>query len=301
MASGGLSIDSAIMFGVTTYIWSAEFTSAQFDVLPRLREAGFDGVEIPVFRPDAVDVRGLRRGLELSGMRCEVAAALVPGLSLASDDPAVRRRTIEHVAHIIEVAAALEASVVAGPLYTPVGWLPGRRRTTDEWKRVVEGHQQLAPVLAAHGISLAIEPLNRFETYFLNTVADGLALCDAIGSPHVGLLFDTFHASIEEKDAARACRAAARHLKHVHTSENDRGTPGSGHVDWPGVFAALREADYRGWYTIESFGFALGDLSAAASIWRDIEPDPERIAFDGIEFLKANVTRDAAAPPGPRA
>jgi D-psicose/D-tagatose/L-ribulose 3-epimerase len=156
---------------------------------------------------------------------------------------------------------------------------------------VIEGHQAIAPTLAEHGVSLAIEPLNRFETYFLNTVADGVALCDAIGSPNVGLLFDTFHAGIEEKSVARACRAAAGHLKHVHTSENDRGTPGSGHVDWPGVFAALRDSGYAGWYTIESFGFALGDLSAAASIWRDIETDPERIAFDGIRFLKAQVAQ----------
>lgn len=274
-------------FGVTAYIWAAEFTPAQLGILPRLRDRGFDGIEIPVFRPEAFDVAPVRRGLEQEGMRCEVSAALVSGLSLASDDPAVRRHTIAHITRIVEAAAELGASIVAGPLYTPVGWLPGRRRTPDEWARVVEAYQTMAPVLEAHGVTIAIEPLNRFETYFLNTVADGLALCDAIGSPRVGLLFDTFHANIEEKDIAASCRAVGRHLAHVHTSENDRGTPGSGHVDWPGVFAALRDQHYDGWLTIESFGFALGDLSAAASIWRDIEPDPESIAFDGIDFLKA--------------
>lgn len=288
-------------FGVTTYIWSADFTAAQFDVLPRLRECGFDGVEIPVFRPEAVDVTAVRRALERADMRCEVAAAFVPGLNLAADDADDRHRTITHVTRVIEIAAALGASIVAGPLYTPVGWLPGRRRTADEWARVVEAYRTIAPVLDAHDVTIAIEPLNRFETYFLNTVADGVALCDAIASPRVGLLFDTFHANIEEKDVARACRAAARHLKHVHTSENDRGTPGSGHVDWPGVFAALRDLHYDGWLTIESFGFALGDLSAAASIWRDIEPDPEAIAFDGIGFLRNNVSWPAGfSPPDPR-
>lgn len=278
-------------FGVTAYIWAAEFTTAQLGILPRLRERGFDGVEIPVFRPEAFDAAPIRSGLVHEGMQCEVSAALVSGLSLASEDADVRRRTIAHITRIVEAAAELGASIVAGPLYTPVGWLPGRRRTSDEWARVVEAYQALAPVLDAHQVTIAIEPLNRFETYFLNTVADGLALCDAIASPRVGLLFDTFHANIEEKDVAASCRAVARHLKHVHTSENDRGTPGSGHVEWPGVFEALRHQQYDGWLTIESFGFALGDLSAAASIWRDIEPDPEAIAFDGVAFLRRNMPR----------
>jgi D-psicose/D-tagatose/L-ribulose 3-epimerase len=277
--------------GVTAYIWAAEFTTAELRILPRLRAHGFDGIEIPVFRPRAFDAPAIRRGLEQEGVACEVSAALVAGLSLASDDGDVRRRTRQHLVELIETAAALGASIIAGPLYTPVGDLPGRRRTSDEWQRVVEAYQSLVPVLDAHDVTIAIEPLNRFETYFLNTVADGLALCDQIASPRVGLLFDTFHANIEEKDIAVACGEAARHLKHVHTSENDRGTPGSGHVDWPGVFGALRAQQYDGWLTIESFGFALGDLSAAASIWRDIEANPESIAFDGVRFLQKNIGR----------
>ena len=278
-------------FGVTAYIWAAEFTTAELRILPRLREHGFDGIEIPVFRPLAFHAPAIRRGLETEGIACEVSAALVAGLSLVSDDADVRRRTRQHLVDLIQTTAELGASIIAGPLYSPVGFLPGRRRNSDEWKRVVETYQSLVPVLEANNVTVAIEPLNRFETYFLNTVADGLALCDDIDSSHVGLLFDTFHANIEEKDVALACSQVARHLKHVHTSENDRGTPGSGHVDWPGVFSALRAQRYDGWLTIESFGFALGDLSAAASIWRDIEPDPESIAFDGVRFLQEN-TKD---------
>jgi D-psicose/D-tagatose/L-ribulose 3-epimerase len=117
------------------------------------------------------------------------------------------------------------------------------------------------------------------------------ALCDAIDHPNVGILFDTFHANIEEKDIGQGYRTVARHLRHVHTCENDRGAPGSGHVEWDSVFAALREAGYDGWLTIESFGFALGGISAAASIWRDLAPTPDSIAWDGIQFLK----RKAAA------
>ena len=112
------------------------------------------------------------------------------------------------------------------------------------------------PVLERYGVTLAIEPLNRFETYFLNTAADAAALCDQIGHPNVGILFDTFHANIEEKSIGQAYRTVGRHLKHVHTCENDRGTPGSGHVEWKEVFEALRDMRYDGWLTIESFGFS---------------------------------------------
>jgi D-psicose/D-tagatose/L-ribulose 3-epimerase len=183
------------------------------------------------------------------------------------------------------------ARILAGPLYCPVGYLPGRRRTSEEWNRAVEGWRALADTLVTNGVTMAIEPLNRFETYFLNTAADAAALCDQVNHPSVGVLFDTFHANIEEKDIAAGYRTVARHLKHVHTCENDRGTPGSGHVEWPAVFKALRDIRYDGWLTIESFGFALGDLSSAAAIWRDIERTPESIAFDGIRFLKKSMLK----------
>ncbi|MEO7653017.1 MAG: sugar phosphate isomerase/epimerase family protein, partial [Bryobacteraceae bacterium] len=216
--------------------------------------------------------------------------SVIPGgLNMISEDAAVRLRTRTHMEECVKAAADVGAKIIAGPLYSPVGYLPGRRRNADEWKYAVECYQSLGPVLASHGVTIAIEPLNRFETYFLNTAADAVKLCDEIAHPNVGILFDTFHANIEEKDIARAYRTVGRHLKHVHTCENDRGIPGSGHVEWQAVFQALRDLNYDGWLTIESFGFTLGELSAAAAIWRDIEVTPEAIAFEGIKFLKRNM------------
>lgn len=275
-------------FGVTTYLWSADFTPSHLPLLPMLRERGFDGVEIPVFRPGGFPSAAIRKGLEASGLECNVSLALVDGLSLIADDRDLRLKTRRHVEDVIKVAADLRAGLVAGPIYSPVGCLTGRRRTADEWNRAVDELRALGPELAASGVAIALEPLNRFETYFLNTAADAAALCDAIGDPAIGVLFDTFHANIEEKDLASACRGLGARLKHVHTCENDRGIPGSGHVDWPALFEALHELRYDGWLTIESFSFALGDLSAAASMWRDIESSPEAIAFEGIGFLKAH-------------
>jgi len=283
-----------VKYGVNTFIWTVNFTRDNLPLLPEIKRAGFDGIEVSMFYPADFASDDIRRGLEQNGLECTICSVIPRGLSVISDDRSVREKTHAHLADCIKAAADVGAKIIAGPLYSPVGYLPGRRRTPDEWKWAVECYQRLGPVLARHNVIVAIEPLNRFETYFLNTAADAVALCDEINHANVGILFDTFHANIEEKNIGQAYRTVARHLKHVHTCENDRGIPGSGHVEWNDVFAALRDTRYDGWLTIESFGFALGELSAAASIWRDIAPTPESIAFEGVKFLKQQMASSAA-------
>ena len=276
-------------FGVNTFIWTADFNRSHLPLLPQLKAGGFDGVEVPLFRPAEFATADIAKGLAGNGLECTICSVLTGGLSVISEDAAVRRQTRVHMEECVKTAAEVGAKIMAGPLYSPVGYLPGRRRTADEWKWAVDCYQSLGPVLTQYGVTIAIEPLNRFETYFLNTAQDAAALCDQIGHPNVGVLFDTFHANIEEKDIAQGYRTVGRHLKHVHTCENDRGIPGTGHVEWKAVFPALHDLKYNGWLTIESFGFALGELSAAASIWRDIAPTPESIAYEGVKFLKRSV------------
>lgn len=276
-------------FGVNTFIWSATFGPSNFGLLPSIKEAGFDGVELPLFRSKDFAASQIRQATEAYGLECNACTVLVDGLSLISEDAAIRRRTHLHLADLIKTAADAGMKIVAGPLYSPVGYLPGRRRTLDEWQWAVEGFQSLGETLTAHDVTFAIEPINRFETYFLNTAADAALLAQQIGHPNIGILFDTFHANIEEKDIAAGYRAIGSHLKHVHTCENDRGIPGTGHVEWKQIFATLRDLHYDGWLTIESFGFAIKEISAAASIWRDIERTPESIAFEGVKFLKQSI------------
>lgn len=281
-------------FGVNTFIWSAGIDGELLDRFPAIRRAGFDGVELPMIRPERVPLGEVRRSLADHDLDCTFCSVLPRELSAISDDAAVRQKTREHLAECVRVAAEAGARMVAGPLYSPVGYLPGRRRTEDEWQRAVECYQWLGETLESHDVTIAVEPLNRFETYFLNTAADAVRFAGEVGHPNVGILFDTFHANIEEKDVAAALISVAGCLKHFHACENDRGTPGSGHVDWAGVFQAMEEAQYGGWVTIESFGFALGELSAAASIWRDLAPTAESIAFDGVKFLKRGLELQAA-------
>jgi D-psicose/D-tagatose/L-ribulose 3-epimerase len=278
-------------FGVNTFIWTLTFDKSNIPLLPTIKDYGFDGVEVPVFNPLEFAAVDIRKGLETYGMDCTVCSVLTPPLTLISEDSAVRAKTVAHLKDCIKSVAEAGSKILAGPLYSPVGYFSGTRRTVDEWKWAVEGFQSIGDTLAAHDVTLAIEPLNRFETYFLNTAADAAALCDEIAHPNVGILFDTFHANIEEKNIADGYRTVARHLKHVHTCENDRGTPGSGHVEWDQVFQALREINYDGWLTIESFGFSLGPFSAAAAIWRDLAATPDAIASEGVKFLKQNALR----------
>ena len=275
-------------FGVNTFLWTGNFGPEHFDLLPKIKQNGFDGIEVALIRPSDFKAAEIRKALAQNALECTVCSVLPGELSLIAPDAQVRSKTVAHLSECFKAAAEAGATLIAGPLYSPVGYLPGRRRTAEEWKNAVDGYKQLGPVLAANGVHACIEPLNRFETYFLNTTEDAVKLCAEIDHPNVGILWDTFHANIEEKDPAQALRTTGRFLKHVHTCENDRGTPGTGHVDWKGVFAALRDMKYNGWLTIESFGFAIGELSAAASIWRDLARTPEDIAFEGIKFLKAS-------------
>jgi len=273
-------------FAVNALIWTTEFDRRSFSILPRLRECGFDGFEVPVFQPAKVPAREIRQALSANNLDCTVCSILPAGMNPISDNPDIRRRTRQHLVDSIKVTADLGSTLMGGPVYSPVGNLPGRRLTSDEWKWAVECFQSLGESLHENGITLALEPLNRFETYFLNTAADAVKLCSEIAHSSIGVLLDTFHTNIEEKDVAAAFLKTGDKLKHVHACENDRGIPGTGHVDFAGIAAALKKIGYDGWITIESFGYSHKELAAAAAIWRDLAPTPEAVALDGLPFLK---------------
>lgn len=273
-------------FGVNTLLWTAGFDESHLSLLPRIKRWGFDGIEIARFDFPGFPGARIRRAVLDEGLECTFCSALTGRMSLISDEPVIRQEARDFLARGIEVTAELGASVFIGPFCAPVGQLVGRRRTADEWKRAVEGLRWLQEPLDSCGVTLALEPLNRFETFFLNTAGDTAALCDEAAHSRIGALLDSFHANIEEKTIGAAVDALGSRIKHVHACENDRGIPGSGHVDWTGLFTGLRKIKYDGWMVIESFGFAIPEIAAAACIWRDIAPSPEAIAEQGIQFLR---------------
>ena len=272
-------------FGVNTLIWSGAFEPDKYPI-DDLKKAGVDGIEIPVFVPSDLDAAAVRRTSEAHDLNVHFCSVNPEGMNPISEDPAVRARTVEHWKTVIRTAGEAGADRIAGPTHAPVGYLPGRRRTEDEWNWAVELHQALDDDLRDADVTMAIEPLNRFETYFLNTAADAVRLVQEIGSERIGILLDTFHQNIEDKNVPDAYRTCGKHLMHVHTCENDRGTPGSGHIDWPGVLAAIKEIGYDRWLTIESFNAHIPELSAATAIWRDLADSMDDIAVDGTRFLR---------------
>jgi len=272
-------------FGVNTWIWAANF-DPKIVPLEAIKKSGIDGIEVPMFDPQNFDVEAVKKAQRDWDLGCTVCGPNPAGLNPISEDPAVRGRSIEHWKRAAEATSRAGVRILAGPVYAPVGYLPGRRRTAEEWEWAVEFLRALVPTLRDCGVTLGVEPLNRFETYFLNLAADAVKLVEEVGSPEVGILFDTFHANLEEKDVAAAYRQCGRHLVHVHACENDRGVPGTGHVDWKGVFASLKAMGYDGWLTIESFNSTIKELAAATAIWRDLAPKLDDIAFEGSAFLK---------------
>ena len=277
-------------FGINTLLWTAAFDLEHLDLLPRIREWGFDGVEIARFAFDGFPAGKIRAALEREGLGCTFCSALTGDLSLISEDASVRRAARDFLVNGIHVAAELGSEVFLGPFCSPVGKHSGRRPDAEEWRRAVDGFGELGNALDACQVRLAHEPLNRFETYFTTTAADALRLCEEVGHPRLGVLFDTFHANIEEKDSASAILACGSRLHHIHTCESDRGIPGTGQVHWGEILPAIQRSGYDGWLVIESFGSRIEEIAAAACIWRDVAPSAEAIAREGVAFLRERLT-----------
>lgn len=273
-------------FGLNALLYTDVFTKDQLDLIAKVADFGYDGIEIPFIDLDSIDVPATRKALGAAGLGVTACAVMVPGTSLISGDAAERQAGLDRLERIIEMSADMGADTVAGPIYSPVGQLTGRGRTPDEWQRACEGLATAAQLAGKADVVLAIEPLNRFETYFLNTATDALALVNEIDHPNLTVQLDTFHANIEEDDTPAAIRALGPRLGHFHASESHRGTPGTGQVPWKECFAALHEIGYDRWVTIESFASGIVELCAAAAIWRPIYDSADGLASKGLAFLK---------------
>ncbi len=275
-----------IRFGLNLLLYTAAFPKNAIELIPKVGELGYDGVELPFTDLDAIDPAATRSALEKAGIGATSCAVLLPGTNLISGEKAQRDAGAARLKQCVDITAAIGGDVIGGPLYAPVGELTGKSRTADEWSRAKDGLRTAAEYAQKADIILAIEPLNRFETYFLNTASDAARLIDEVDHPNLKVQLDTFHANIEEKDTAAAVSMLGTRLGHFHACENDRGTPGTGQVAWDETFEALKQIDYSGWITIESFASGILELCAAAAIWRDIYDSADNLAKEGLAFLK---------------
>lgn len=266
---------------------TGEVTSAHDAAIGRLAALGYDGVEIPVLSGRPEDYAALARRLDAEGLR-RGCTAVMPDADTnpLSADPAIRARGLAHLDWIMDCAEALAAETVGGPFHAPIGVFTGAGPNAGEIARGAQAHHRMAERAAAGGRRLALEPLNRFETHFLNTAAQARAYLAAVDHPAMGIMYDTFHAHIEEKDQATAIATLAGHIAVLHVSENDRGIPGTGQVDFDAVFRAARQAGFDGWLTVEAFGSGLPELAAATRVWRPLFDNFDTLAAQAIALVR---------------
>ena len=271
--------------GFNLLLWTIHVTDDHLGILQKLKTTGYDGVEIPMFAGDVAHYRALGRKLADLGLEA-TGIGVMPGggKSCVSADPREREAALDHLKWLIDCTEALGGKLVSGPFHQPLGEFTGLPPAEAEMARVADVHKQAARHAAAAGIDMAVEPLNRFECHILNTAAAAADLTARVNEPNYGYLYDTFHLNIEENSLPDAIAQTAQAIKHVHISENNRGVPGAGHIDFAAVFRALRKVGYDGWMTVEAFGSAMPDLAAATKIWRPLFASPEAV-YEGAYTL----------------
>ncbi|WP_341716284.1 sugar phosphate isomerase/epimerase family protein [Micromonospora sp. FIMYZ51] len=286
--------------GVNPWVWASPVDDrALAELIPRIAGFGFDAVELPIEQPgdwDPIRTRDLlaRHGLAAAG----VCAVTPPGRDLVDAAPDVVAATVAYLKGCVDSAAALGAPCVGGPVYASVGrsW---RMSPAQRAACYADFRRALAPVAdhaGERGVTIGVEALNRYETSVVNTVEQTVELIEGLPS-NVGIMLDTYHLNIEESDPYAALAVAGPHLKHVQVSGTDRGAPGRDHFDWPRFFAALAATGYRGAVCIESFTAENETIATAASIWRPLAPSQDRLALDGLAYLRALLASAGAAQP----
>lgn len=275
--------------GMNMFLWTTHLTAAHETLLREIKATGFDGVEVPVFDGDLAHYAMLGRMLDDIGLdRTAVTAMGNPAMNLIGDD-AARLAGIDNMRRMLDRTQVLGATLVCGPLHSTLGHFSGHGPTPEEFGRSVRSQRLIGDHAAPLGITVALEALNRFECYLVNTMDALTAHLDAINHPNIRGMYDTFHANIEESDPIGVLTRNIGHIAHIHLSENDRGVPGRGNIPWAETFAAIKASGYDNWLTIESFGRGLPDLAAATKVWRDFAESPLAVYRDGYAHIRAGL------------
>jgi D-psicose/D-tagatose/L-ribulose 3-epimerase len=278
-------------YGFNLLLWTGHVTDEHLPIFKALKKAGYDGVELPLFEGTPDHYARLGEHLAKLDLGVTAVSVLGAGHNSLSQDKIERRGAAERAKWAVDCTAALGGNILAGPMHSEIGYFTGNGATVQERKYGLSFHRAVGDHAAKKNVRLAVEALNRFECYFLNTMAQLADYLDEVDHPHIKAMYDTFHCNIEEKDPVAAIKTIKRHMIHVHISENDRGTPGKGHVPWDATYAALKAAKYDGWMTIEAFGRAIPALAAATRVWRDFFPNKEEVYRLGLKNMKNGMAK----------
>ena len=274
--------------GASTFIWVSPFSGDTIDLINKVKNFGFDLIEICIEDPDTINTELIRRALAEARLGVSICGAFGPTRDMSADSATIRDEAMGYACRCIDIAAELGSAVVVGPMYAGVGNTrmlePAARRR--QWAFAVESLARVADHAAERGIKLALEPLNRFETDLVNTVEQALGLVTDIGRDNVGLLLDTFHMNIEEKSIPDAIRRAGERIFEFHACSSDRGTPGEDHLPWVQIAAALGDAAYAGSIVIEAFTPKIKEIAKAVSLWRPLAESEDALARNGLRHLR---------------
>lgn len=274
-------------YGMNMLLWTSDVNESHYPLLAKIKQWGYDGVELPIFEFDLPKFQALGKELDSNGLGRTAVTVATPDANPISDSPAVRQAAVDRLKQAIDMCQAAGVDKLCGPIHSALGQFSGQGPTPDEWKWSQETLARTADHAQQAGVTLVVEYLNRFECYLLNCAADTARFVKEINHPNVRMMYDTFHANIEEKSIAAAIKTCAPVMVHVHISANDRATPGEGQIDWDSTFKTLKDVAYDGWFVVEAFGLALPALAAATKIWRRMFPSEEYLATRALKFMKS--------------
>ena len=278
-------------FGMNMLLWTDDVRDEHLPILEKLKQLGYDGVELPLFHFDTAKAADLGRKLDDLGLERTAVTVRTVDDNPISPEKSVRQQGVDNNKRVLDCCQAVGATHLVGPYHSALGHFTGQGPTDDEWKYGIESMRAVAEHAQSCGVMLALEYLNRFECYLLNTAANTVRFVQDVDHRHCRMMYDTFHANIEEKNVPQAIRTCQDYSVHVHISENDRSTPGTGLVAWDETFDTLAEIRYDGWLMIEAFGLALPALAAATKIWRRMYDSEEQLSADGLQFMKEEWAR----------
>ncbi|HEY0090800.1 MAG TPA: sugar phosphate isomerase/epimerase family protein [Candidatus Lokiarchaeia archaeon] len=267
-------------YGINLLLWTSNFTEKDLYLIKKVKDLGCDVVEIPVFNPDEFPSEKVKKELDANNLEVCVCYGCGKDSDIASLDAKIRQVGIDCFKKAIDHAVVMGAKKIGGVVYKAGGIFTGKAPTKEEWKNSVNAMKEIAKYAQKFGISICVEQINRYETYFINTTEDALKYCKEVGEPNVKLLLDSHHLILEELSIFEAIKKAGKYLGHFHTSENNRGIPGTGLVNWYEVYKALNEIKYSGWLVIESFYIGFGN------IWKPVAHSPEELITKGLKNLK---------------
>jgi D-psicose/D-tagatose/L-ribulose 3-epimerase len=280
-----------MQYGINLLLWADTLSDSLLPLLDEIKAIGYDAVELPIFEFDVNKYAAWGRYLDNAGLARSAVTVRGAADNPISPDPAVRALSVENNKRALECAQAAGCRCLIGPMHSGLGVFSGAGPTADEWRWGVESLRPVAEYAETCGVTLALEPINRFECYFITTASDLARFCRAVDHPRCQAMLDSFHSHIEEKDPAEAIRSMKGLLYHMHISENDRSTPGSGNVRWEETFDALADIGYDNMLVIEAFGLLLEKLVPTVRIWRRMYDSEKQLATDGLRFMKEQVEK----------